>query len=72
MGVVGLFGGTLPVPLPALASREVSLRGSKTGTTAQIRELVQRVREGRLRLPAVQMRPRPRPRTRCATCQPAA
>lgn len=57
MVVVGLFGGALPVPLPALASREVSLRGSNTGTTAQIRELVQLVREGKLKLPAVQVRP---------------
>jgi D-arabinose 1-dehydrogenase-like Zn-dependent alcohol dehydrogenase len=57
MVVVGLFGGALPVPLPALASREVSLRGSNTGNTAQIRELVQMVRDGRLRLPDVQVRP---------------
>jgi D-arabinose 1-dehydrogenase-like Zn-dependent alcohol dehydrogenase len=55
--VVGLFGGALPVPLPALAMREVSLRGSAVGTTAQIRELVQLVRDGRLKLPAVQVRP---------------
>jgi propanol-preferring alcohol dehydrogenase len=45
------------VPLPALASREVSLRGSNTGNTAQIRELVELVRAGRLELPAVQVRP---------------
>jgi D-arabinose 1-dehydrogenase-like Zn-dependent alcohol dehydrogenase len=57
MVVVGLFGGALPVPLPALASREVSLRGSNTGNTAQIRELVQLVRDGKLKLPAVQVRP---------------
>jgi len=57
MVVVGLFGGALPVPLPALASREVSLRGSNTGNTAQIRELVELVRAGRLELPAVQVRP---------------
>jgi D-arabinose 1-dehydrogenase-like Zn-dependent alcohol dehydrogenase len=54
--VVGLFGGALPVPLPALAMREVSLRGSAVGNTAQIRELVQMVRDGRLQLPAVQVR----------------
>jgi D-arabinose 1-dehydrogenase-like Zn-dependent alcohol dehydrogenase len=57
MVVVGLFGGALPVPLPALAMREVSLRGSAVGNTAQIRELVQLVRTGRLKLPAVQVRP---------------
>ena len=57
MVVVGLFGGALPVPLPALAMREVSLRGSAVGNTAQIRELVQLVREGKLKLPAVQVRP---------------
>jgi alcohol dehydrogenase, propanol-preferring len=57
MVVVGLFGGALPVPLPALAMREVSLRGSAVGNTAQIRELVQLVRDGKLKLPAVQVRP---------------
>jgi hypothetical protein len=63
MVAVGLFGGALPVPvpvpvpLPALAMREVSLRGSAVGNTAQIRELVQLVRDGRFKLPAVQVRP---------------
>lgn len=57
MVVVGLFGGAMPVPLPALAMREVSLRGSAVGNTAQIRELVQLVRDGKLKLPAVEVRP---------------
>jgi D-arabinose 1-dehydrogenase-like Zn-dependent alcohol dehydrogenase len=57
MVVVGLFGGALPVPLPALAMREVSIRGSVVGTTQQIRELVQLVRDGRLAVPAVEVRP---------------
>ena len=55
--VVGLFGGALPLPLPALAMREIAVRGSAVGTTAQIRELVQLVRDGKLKLPAVQVRP---------------
>ena len=55
--VVGLFGGALSVPLPALAIREISYRGSAVGTTAQIRELVQMVRDGKLQLPAVEVRP---------------
>jgi len=55
--VVGLFGGALPMPLPALAMREISIRGSAVGNTAQIRELVAMVRAGKLKLPAVQVRP---------------
>lgn len=55
--VVGLFGGALPIPLPALAMREISIRGSAVGNTAQIRELVQLVRDGTLQLPQVQVRP---------------
>ena len=55
--VVGLFGGALPLPLPALAMREISIRGSAVGNTEQIRELVQMVRSGKLKLPAVQVRP---------------
>jgi propanol-preferring alcohol dehydrogenase len=57
MVVVGLFGGALPLPLPALAMREISIRGSAVGNTAQIRELVQLVRDGKLELPPVQVRP---------------
>jgi D-arabinose 1-dehydrogenase-like Zn-dependent alcohol dehydrogenase len=55
--VVGLFGGALPMPLPALAMREISIRGSAVGNTAQIRELVALVRAGKLKLPAVHVRP---------------
>jgi propanol-preferring alcohol dehydrogenase len=55
--IVGLFGGALPMPLPALAMREISIRGSAVGNTAQIRELVAVVRAGALKLPAVQVRP---------------
>ena len=54
---VGLFGGALQLPLPALAMREVALRGSVVGNTEHLRELVQLVRSSRLRLPAVQLRP---------------
>lgn len=57
MVVVGLFGGAMNLPLPALAMREIAVRGSAVGTTAQIRELVQLVRDGKLALPAVQTRP---------------
>ena len=54
---VGLFGGAATVPLVALAMREISLMGSAVGSTAQIRELVALVQSGKLKLPAVQVRP---------------
>lgn len=54
---VGLFGGATTIPLVVLASREISFMGSNTGTSAQMRELVNLVREGRLQLPAVTVRP---------------
>lgn len=57
MVVVGLFGGALQLPLPALAMREVNLRGSVVGTTSHLRHLVDLVRAGRLQLPQVDVRP---------------
>ncbi|MDH4377229.1 MAG: alcohol dehydrogenase catalytic domain-containing protein [Ramlibacter sp.] len=54
---VGLIGGTGTFPLVALALREIALMGSAMGNTAQMRELVELVRSGRLTLPAVQVRP---------------
>jgi D-arabinose 1-dehydrogenase-like Zn-dependent alcohol dehydrogenase len=54
---VGLIGGTGTFPLVALALREIALMGSAMGNTAQMRELVELVRAGRLTLPAVQVRP---------------
>lgn len=54
---VGLFGGATTVPLVALAMREIALMGSAVGSTAQIRELVELVRSGKLELPQVQVRP---------------
>ncbi len=54
---VGLFGGAATVPLVALAMREIALMGSAVGSTTQIRELVALVQAGKLKLPAVQIRP---------------
>jgi D-arabinose 1-dehydrogenase-like Zn-dependent alcohol dehydrogenase len=46
---VGLFGGTPSVPLAILAQRQLVLRGSYTGTPAELRELVGLAREGRIK-----------------------
>ncbi|MBT9470213.1 MAG: zinc-binding dehydrogenase [Pseudomonadota bacterium] len=43
---VGLFGGTLQVPVAALASRQLTLRGSFVGTPAELRDLIDLVRKG--------------------------
>ena len=54
---IGLFGGAGTIPLVVLANREISILGSATGTTQQIREVVELVRSGKLTLPPVQLRP---------------
>ena len=58
---VGLVGGTGTFPLVALALRETAVMGSAMGSaignTAQMREEVERVRSGKLNLPAVHVRP---------------
>jgi D-arabinose 1-dehydrogenase-like Zn-dependent alcohol dehydrogenase len=46
---VGLFGGELRIPLPALAVQQLVLRGSFTGTLAELEELIAYVRAGRVK-----------------------
>ena len=46
---VGLFGGELRFPLPALAVQQFQFRGSFTGTLAEFEELMGFVRAGRIK-----------------------
>ena len=54
---MGLGGGAATIALVALALREIALMGTAVGSTAQIRELVELVRSGKLTLPSVLVRP---------------
>lgn len=46
---VGLFGATIEMPLALLASRQISIRGSYTGTPAELRTLADHFRADRIR-----------------------
>jgi alcohol dehydrogenase, propanol-preferring len=46
--LVGLFGGELTIPTPALPLKNITLRGSYTGSLPELRELIGIVRAGRL------------------------
>jgi propanol-preferring alcohol dehydrogenase len=46
---VGLFGGELRFPLPALAVQQLQFRGSFTGTLAELEELLGFVRQGQIK-----------------------
>jgi len=46
---VGLFGGELRFPLPALAAQQLQFRGSFTGTLAELEELIGFVRHDRIK-----------------------
>lgn len=46
---VGPFGATIEMPLALLASRQISIRGSYTGTPAELRTLADHFRAGRIR-----------------------
>lgn len=46
---IGLFGGELRFPLPALAVQQLQFRGSFTGTLAELEELIGFVRQGRIK-----------------------
>ena len=55
--LVGLYGGALPLPLPLLPSRNVTLRGSYVGTLAEMHELLALARAGKVA--GVPLFPRP-------------
>ncbi|MEP6632882.1 MAG: alcohol dehydrogenase [Luteimonas sp.] len=55
--VCGLFGGSASVPIPPLALREISILGSAVGSTRDLVELVDLVKQGRVTLPKVESRP---------------
>ncbi len=55
--VVGLFGGALAVPLPLLALKHITIRGSFLGSLQQMDELMQLVRAGKVTPIPVETRP---------------
>ncbi len=46
--VVGLFGGEISLSLPLLVLRAITLRGSYVGNLAELRELIDLVKQGRV------------------------
>lgn len=46
--VVGLFGGELRIPTPSLPLKDVTIRGSYTGSLVELRELMALARQGTL------------------------
>ncbi|MBL6600546.1 MAG: alcohol dehydrogenase catalytic domain-containing protein [Alphaproteobacteria bacterium] len=55
--IVGLFGGELRVPLPSIPLRAVSILGSYTGNLAELKELIQLVKDGKVKSIPVATRP---------------
>lgn len=47
--IVGLFGGELTVPIPSIALKNLTIRGSYTGSLAELRELVDIAKRGTLK-----------------------
>jgi D-arabinose 1-dehydrogenase-like Zn-dependent alcohol dehydrogenase len=55
--IVGLFGGELRVPLPSLPLRAISILGSYTGNLEELKELIQLVKDGKVKSIPVATRP---------------
>jgi alcohol dehydrogenase/propanol-preferring alcohol dehydrogenase len=55
--VVGLFGGTIEIPIATLPLRVVSIAGSYVGSLPEFRELVALAREGRVHQMPIETRP---------------
>jgi len=53
----GLFGGAANVSPALIAIRELSILGSVVGNTADLAELVEMVKQGRIEVPEVECRP---------------
>jgi D-arabinose 1-dehydrogenase-like Zn-dependent alcohol dehydrogenase len=54
--VVGLFGGSLPVSLPTLPIRAISITGVFTGSLPEFRELMTLAREGKVKPAPIETR----------------
>ena len=55
--VVGLYGGTFKMPLPMLPQRAMTVRGSYVGSKADLIELLDLVRAGKVKPLPVTLRP---------------
>lgn len=55
--VVGLYGGTLKLPMPWLPQKALSVMGSYVGSANDLRELIGLVRTGKIKLLPVEERP---------------
>ena len=55
--IVGLFGGSLKLPLPTIPLRGISIIGSNTGTLAEAQEMMSLVRAGRVQPIPLSRRP---------------
>jgi D-arabinose 1-dehydrogenase-like Zn-dependent alcohol dehydrogenase len=55
--VVGLYGGTLSMPLPWLPQKYLTIRGSYVGSCRDLRELIELVRTGKVKEIPVSSRP---------------
>jgi D-arabinose 1-dehydrogenase-like Zn-dependent alcohol dehydrogenase len=57
MVLVGLFGGALELPLPTVPLRGISIIGSYVGSLAELRELADLAKEGKIRPMPLEIRP---------------
>ncbi len=57
MFVVGLFGGSIEIPLATLPMRAISIAGVSTGTLPEFRELLALVRQGKMKPAPIETRP---------------
>jgi len=55
--VVGLFGGSIEIPLPTLPLRTISIAGVFTGSLPEFRELLALARQGKIKPMPIETRP---------------
>jgi hypothetical protein len=57
MIMVGLYGGEIPLSLVAVVQRAITIRGSNVGTVAELKQVVELARAGKLKPIPVEKRP---------------
>jgi D-arabinose 1-dehydrogenase-like Zn-dependent alcohol dehydrogenase len=55
--LVGLYGGEIPLSLVAVVQRALTIRGSNVGTVAELKQVVELARAGKLRPIPIEKRP---------------
>jgi D-arabinose 1-dehydrogenase-like Zn-dependent alcohol dehydrogenase len=55
--LVGLYGGEIPISLVSIVQRALTIQGSSVGTVAELKQVIELARNGKLKQIPIEKRP---------------